>query len=147
MASSKSLGQEICQAFAVAERDGQVLSPLGFGELVVLELERAQLKDAYRQLDELRQRMPFHAGEIHLVNLTALFYSEFDFRRSLEFVVNYGRDNDATAAVTGALLGAYVGAEALPERWVHTTLERNRAIGLDLEDLTDRLLAAIERRR
>ena len=110
-------------------------------------LERAQLKDAYRQLDELRQRMPFHAGEIHLVNLTALIYSEFDFRRSLEFVVNYGRDNDTTAAVTGAVLGAYVGADALPESWVQTTLERNRAIGLDLEKLTDRLVAAIERRR
>ena len=110
-------------------------------------LERAQLKGAYRQLDELRQRMPFHAGEIHLVNLTALIYSEFDFRRSLEFVVNYGRDNDTTAAVTGAVLGAYVGADALPESWVQTTLERNRAIGLDLEKLTDRLVAAIERRR
>ena len=110
-------------------------------------LERAQLRGAYRQLDELRQRMPFHAGEIHLVNLTALIYSEFDFRRSLEFVVNYGRDNDTTAAVTGAVLGAYVGADALPESWVQTTLERNRAIGLDLEKLTDRLVAAIERRR
>jgi len=91
--------------------------------------------------------MPFHAGEIHLVNLTALIYSEFDFRRSLEFVVNFGRDNDTTAAVTGAVLGAYLGADALPERWVRTTLERNRAIGLDLEALTDRLAAAIERRR
>ncbi len=110
-------------------------------------LERAQLKDAYRQLDDLRQRMPFHAGEIHLVNLTALIYSEFDFRRSLEFVVNYGRDNDTTAAVTGAVVGAYVGREALPESWVQTTLERNRAMGLDLEALTDRLVTAIERRR
>ena len=57
------------------------------------------------------------------------------------------RDNDTTAAVTGAVLGAYVGADALPESWVQTTLERNRAIGLDLEKLTDRLVAAIERRR
>ena len=110
-------------------------------------LERARLRDAYRQLDELRQRMPFHAGEIHLVNLTALIYSEFDFRRSLEFVVNYGRDNDTTAAVTGAVVGAYVGREALPESWVQTTLEGNRALGLDLEALTDRLVTAIERRR
>ena len=110
-------------------------------------LERARLRDAYRQLDKLRQRMPFHAGEIHLVNLTGLIYSEFDFRRSLEFVVNYGRDNDTTAAVTGAVVGAYVGREALPESWVQTTLERNRAMGLDLEALTDRLVTAIERRR
>lgn len=72
---------------------------------------------------------------------------QFDFRRSLEFVVNYGRDNDTTAAVTGAVLGAYLGADALPESWVQTTLERNRAIGIDLEILAERLLAAIERRR
>ena len=49
------------------------------------------------------QRLPFHAGEIHLVNLTALVYSDFDFASALEFVVNYGRDNDTTAAVTGSI--------------------------------------------
>jgi len=110
-------------------------------------IERAQLQEAYRLLDGRQQRMPFHAGEIHLVNLTALLYSDFDFRGALEFVVNYGRDNDTTAAVTGAVLGAFLGAERLPEKWVATALERNRAIGIDLDELTDRLLAAIEGHR
>lgn len=110
-------------------------------------IERVRLRDAYRQLDEMKQRMPFHAGEIHLVNLTALVYAEFDFRRALEFVVNYGRDNDTTAAVTGAVVGAYLGADALPEDWVRTALDSNRAIGIDLEAMADTLVAAIARHR
>ncbi len=106
-------------------------------------LERARLRLAYRLLDEKQQRMPFHAGEIHLVNLTALLYTDFDFPAALAFVVNYGRDNDTTAAVTGAVLGAYHGAEKLPPEWVRQTVEMNRKLGIDLEDLADRLTTAI----
>jgi hypothetical protein len=106
-------------------------------------LERARLLLAYRLLDEKQQRMPFHAGEIHLVNLTALLYTDFDFPAALAFVVNYGRDNDTTAAVTGAVLGAYLGAEKLPPEWVEKTLEMNRKLDIDLEALADRLTTAI----
>jgi ADP-ribosylglycohydrolase len=109
--------------------------------------ERAQLEDAYRRLDAKRQRMPFHAGEVHLVNLTALVYSDFDFPRALTFVVNWGRDNDTTAAVTGAILGAYWGAGQLPAKWVGRSLEENRALGIDLEVLAERLTTAIVERR
>jgi hypothetical protein len=106
-------------------------------------LERAQLEAAYLLLDAKRQRMPFHAGEIHLVNLTALVYSDFDFPTALGFVVNWGRDNDTTAAVTGAVLGAWLGAEKLPPEWVRQSLEKNRGLGIDLEALADRLTTAI----
>lgn len=106
-------------------------------------LERAQLEAAYLMLDAKQQRMPFHAGEIHLVNLTALVYSDFDFPTALSFVVNWGRDNDTTAAVTGAVLGAYLGASQLPEDWVKQSLEKNRGLGIDLEALADRLTTAI----
>lgn len=109
-------------------------------------LEALQLLEAYRLLDERQQRMPFHAGEIHLVNLTALLFAQFDFTRALEFVVNYGRDNDTTAAVTGAILGAHRGAAALPEAWASRALERNRALGLDLEAMADRMVTAIRAR-
>jgi hypothetical protein len=106
-------------------------------------LERAQLEAAYLLLDAKMQRMPFHAGEIHLVNLTALVYSDFDFPTALAFVVNWGRDNDTTAAVTGAVLGAYLGASKLPEDWVRQSLEKNRGLGIDLDALADRLTTAI----
>lgn len=108
--------------------------------------ERGQLEAAYLLLDRRKQRMPFHAGEIHLVNLTALVYSDFDFPKALAFVVNWGRDNDTTAAVTGAILGAYLGAEELPPDWVRQSLEKNRELGLDLEALAERMTTAILRR-
>ncbi len=126
--------------------------PLGSGAAVEIHpwansgmspAERAQLEAAYLMLDAKKQRMPFHAGEIHLVNLTALLFSGFDFPTALSFVVNWGRDNDTTAAVTGAILGAYLGAAKLPETWVRQSLEKNRGLGIDLEALADRLTTAI----
>ena len=84
--------------------------------LAVDTLFLGQMQYAYELLDQRNQDMPFHAGEIHLVNLTALLFGDFDFEKSLAFVINYGRDNDTTGAVTGAILGAYWGAHRLPPR-------------------------------
>jgi len=134
-----------------AAPDGPPTPALGSGSAVEIHpwansgmspQQRAQLEAAYLMLDAKMQRMPFHAGEIHLVNLTALVYSDFDFPTALAFVVNWGRDNDTTAAVTGAVLGAYLGAERLPQDWVKQSLDKNRGLGIDLEALADRLTTA-----
>ena len=103
-----------------------------------------QLQKAYELLDAKLQDIPFHAAEVHLINLTALEFGQGDFARTLEFVTNYGRDNDTVAAVTGAILGAYLGFEALPPDLVKTSLETNeQLLGISLkdlaEDLTDQL--------
>ena len=100
----------------------------------------AQMEKAFELLDQRNQDMPFHAGEIHLINLTALLFGEFDFQKSLEFVINYGRDNDTVGAITGAILGAYWGKESLPAEWTHTVLEtQSRYLGIELEDLAQQL--------
>ncbi len=100
----------------------------------------AQMLKAYELLDAKNQDMPFHAGEIHLVNLTALLFSNFDFEKSLEFVVNFGRDNDTTAAVTGAILGAYWGAAQLPEVMKKQVLTTNeKLLDTDLRQLARQL--------
>ncbi|MEM7682766.1 MAG: ADP-ribosylglycohydrolase family protein [Planctomycetota bacterium] len=99
----------------------------------------AQTRQAYDALDRLKRHIGFHAGEIHLVNLSAMLFSDGDFESAMRFVVNYGRDNDTTAAVTGAILGAMHGADALPQRWVAPVLEQNRAMGMDLVALADAL--------
>ena len=65
-----------------------------------------QMQKAFQLLDAKNQDIPFHAGEIHLINLTALLFCDLDFAKTLEFVTNYGRDNDTVAAITGASLGA-----------------------------------------
>ncbi|HMQ62629.1 MAG TPA: ADP-ribosylglycohydrolase family protein [Flavilitoribacter sp.] len=95
-----------------------------------------QVQKAYEMLDEHLQDIPFHAAEINLINLTALEFSEGDFSKAIEFVVNYGRDNDTVAAVTGAILGAYWGYNRLPQEWKTKALKINREkLGLDLEVL------------
>ena len=115
-------------------------------EAVLGPEDSARLADAYRRLERVNQRMPFHAAEIHLVNLTALLFSDFDFKKSMEFVINYGRDNDTTAAVTGAILGAYLGAGELPTQWVREVTAVNAELGIDLEDLAEKLTEVIWRR-
>jgi len=102
-----------------------------------------RLTMAYAEMDLHLKDIPFHAGEIHFINLMALAWSEGDFVQAMQFVTNYGRDNDTVAAVTGAILGAYVGASGLPENLKATVLEVTRdVVGIDLKELAERLVAA-----
>jgi len=98
---------------------------------------------AYAELDKHIQRMPFHPGEIWLVSLTAMLVCEFDFETSLMFVTNYGRDNDTSAAIVGAILGAMYGAEALPKDWKQSTLKASKELGIDLFRLSQRMTASV----
>jgi hypothetical protein len=95
---------------------------------------------AYTQLDGRQQDMPFHAGEIYLQTLTAMLYADFDFKNTLIFLTNYGRDNDTTASLAGGILGAWYGYNALPvserEKVVRVTREE---LGIDLEKQAERL--------
>ena len=127
----------------------QAKQPLSEGEDIVVELPANttldtlsywQLQRAFSLLDAKNQGMPFHAGEIFLVNLTALLFCDFDFTQSMAFVVNFGRDNDTTAAVTGAILGAYYGANQLPEEMVESVLSVNDTVlDTNLEELANQL--------
>jgi hypothetical protein len=45
------------------------------------------------------------------------------FEAALIDVVNRGGDSDVNGAVTGALLGAFYGEEAIPKEWRQTVLE------------------------
>lgn len=102
-------------------------------------LKYAQMARAYRLLDQKLERYPFHPAEIHLVNLTAMLFADFDFQTALEFVINFGRDNDTTGAVTGSILGAFHGAKALPQSMVKTVVEANNALGFDLGKMAEQM--------
>ena len=106
------------------------------------KLYYAQTQKAYSLLDDRLQDIPFHAGEIHLINLTALEFCEGDFKKTIEFVVNYGRDNDTVAAVTGAIMGAYLGAKNLPSDWKKIIEKTNKEIvGINLEKIAREITA------
>ena len=95
-----------------------------------------QLAHAYTLLDKFNQDMPFHSAEIFLITITAMMYSDYDFEKTMEFIINYGRDNDTVAAVAGAILGAYWGADHLPEKKVKQVLKVNKELlDNDLENL------------
>ena len=84
--------------------------------------------------------MPFHAGEIYLQSLTAMIFADFDFKNTLTFLVNYGRDNDTTAALAGGILGAWYGFEKLPIKEREKVLKVNqKELGIDLESMAKEL--------
>lgn len=106
-----------------------------------------QMQKAFQLLDAKNQDTPFHAGEIHLINLTALLLCDLDFAKTIEFVTNYGRDNDTVAAITGAILGAYWGASKLPAHLVDPVLRTNKnQLGIDLPVLAERLEELLAKR-
>jgi len=103
-------------------------------------IDFARLENTYRLLDNSLQDIPFHAGEIHLINLVALEYSNGDFMKAMEFIVNFGRDNDTVGAVIGAILGAYHGYDNLPQGIARSVLSTSKeVIGIDLELLARKL--------
>ena len=100
----------------------------------------AQMQQLFDALDAKNQDMAFHPGEIHQINLTALLFTDFDFQKSMEFVTNYGRDNDTVAAITGAILGALHGFDSLPKKSVAQVLSVNKVeLGIDLEKMAEQL--------
>lgn len=99
---------------------------------------------AFSQLDQKQQDLPFHAGEIYLQTLVAMVYADFDFQNTLTFLVNYGRDNDTTAALAGGILGAWYGFEQLPKSEREKVLKVNQEeLGIDLESLAQSLTSHI----
>ncbi len=102
------------------------------------------LLKAYELLDENLEDMPFHAGEISLQVYTAMIFSDFDFMKTLVFLTNYGRDNDTTAALAGAILGTYYGYVSLPKKERQQVIQVSKDwLDLDLEKVADSFAESI----
>ena len=58
------------------------------------------------------------------------------FEKTMQFIVNYGRDNDTVAAIAGMILGAKDGYSKLPVSLRTEALRVNKEnMGIDLEAL------------
>ena len=57
-----------------------------------------------------------------------------DFRRAVLLAVNHSGDSDSTGAITGNILGAFLGASAIPSEWLDRLELRDgiEAIAMDL---------------
>jgi ADP-ribosylglycohydrolase len=99
----------------------------------------------YEELEKQQKAIPFHAGEIWQITYTGLEFGEGDFRKTMAFIVNCGRDNDTVAAVAGMILGAKDGYSNLPKDLKEEILKVNKeVIGIDLELLANEITGAIK---
>ena len=96
-----------------------------------------------------------HYSWVHTINnallvALALLYGEGDFSKSICIAVMGGWDTDCNGATAGSVLGALMGAQAIPKRWTDPFNDRTRSavIGFDgsaFSDLARRSLAVHER--
>ncbi|NJB71875.1 hypothetical protein GGR42_002337 [Saonia flava] len=97
----------------------------------------------YDALEADQKAIPFHAGEIWQILFTGLKFGEGDFVKTLQFIVNYGRDNDTVAAVAGMILGARNGYSQLPKDLKEQVLQVNKEVmGIDLEAMAEEIIAS-----
>ncbi|WP_209402246.1 ADP-ribosylglycohydrolase family protein [Pseudozobellia sp. WGM2] len=111
--------------------------PLGFYES---KQEWAKQEMAYQFLEKDKKAIAFHSGEIWQILITALEFGEGDFEKTMQFIVNYGRDNDTVAAVAGMILGAKDGYSNLSPALRTQVLSVNKDnMGIDLQALAKEL--------
>ncbi len=90
----------------------------------------------YQFLEKDEKAIAFHSGEIWQILVTALQFGEGDFEKTMQFIVNYGRDNDTVGAVAGMILGAKDGYSGLPVALRTEAVRVNKEnMGIDLEAL------------
>lgn len=95
----------------------------------------------YQLLEKDERTIAFHSAEIWQILVTALEFGNGDFEKTMQFIVNYGRDNDTVAAVAGMILGAKLGYSNLPVELREQAVSVNKAyIGIDLEQLAEELV-------
>lgn len=96
---------------------------------------------AYKLLEKDEKAIAFHAGEIWQILVTGLQFGAGDFEKTIQFIVNYGRDNDTVAAVAGMILGAKDGYAHLPQDLREEVVKVSREqMGLDLEALAKEMV-------
>ena len=96
---------------------------------------------AYQMLEKDEKAIAFHSGEIWQILITGLQFGEGDFTKTMQFIVNYGRDNDTVAAVAGMILGAKDGYSNLPQDLKEEVVKVSREqMGMDLEVLAKELV-------
>jgi len=98
-------------------------------------------QQVYWHLEQNQRMIAFHAGEIWEILHAGLTFGEGDFLKSLQFIINYGRDNDTVGALAGMILGTHSGFKNLPDDLKYEAIRVNRELlGIDLEDLAQRLV-------
>ena len=84
---------------------------------MVLSLEVGQTTEAFAEVLDLERGVNGYVMETVPVALYAWLRYPDDYRAAIGAAVRCGGDTDTVAAITGALVGARVGAEGIPPEW------------------------------
>ncbi len=108
--------------------------------LALLEKAVKLVDNGYYTQGSIRELGEGWVGEeaIAIAVYCALKYKD-DFRKALCMSVNHDGDSDSTGAITGNILGAYLGIEAIPADWIEKMELKN-----ELVILADDLLTGFE---
>lgn len=60
----------------------------------------------------------WHGDEAIAISTYCALKEPNDFRKALIMAVNHNGDSDSTGAITGNILGAYLGSEKIPAEWI-----------------------------
>lgn len=90
--------------------------------LELVELAKADFCKAWMALhDDFRTRYKAAVEEAIPQAFAVFLLSGGDFRRAIILAANFGRDADTIGAIAGALRGAQLGADAIPQEWIERT--------------------------
>ena len=70
----------------------------------------------YKTIEGLGQGWTAH--EALSISLFCALTYENDFEKAVTLAVNHSGDSDSTGAITGNILGAYLGIDAIPPKWL-----------------------------
>ena len=62
--------------------------------------------------------MQLHREEALAIALYCALKYQGDFKRALCLAVNHSGDSDSTGAICGNILGAFLGIESIPQKWI-----------------------------
>ena len=71
-----------------------------------------------RILKHFEGMSPYHTLNNAAMTLAGLYYGERDFEKTVTLTVMGGLDTDCSSATAGSILGAILGADRLPEKWI-----------------------------
>lgn len=109
-----------------------------------------KIGDKYKNIVEMQKPLrdivvqQFFADAAETLSIAMAFIkaSDGDFSKSVIGCTNFGRDNDSTASVAGAIAGSYNGANKIPSKWID--LVENNNPEPSFYDLSKELVKIIE---